>query len=144
MCTIILGHKTGDQLAIHVLSYTYPDSNDKWDGNWLNATIEITSGAFRGATETRLRTDEFERFLQELELLSSSLKGSAEYNSMEEWLSIKITGDGMGHLSAQGRIIDKHSDGNELKYLIQFDQTGLPQLLSGLKKLMATFPVRGT
>jgi hypothetical protein len=46
------------------------------------------------------RAEEFSQFRNELSELYSSLKGEACFESMEDWLNIKVHGDGLGHMTA--------------------------------------------
>ena len=145
MCTVIIGNKTGDHLLIKVFGRTHPNCDDYWDGNWLSVDIYISSGAFTGNIkhDVCLRTNEFKSFLTQIEPMYESLKGTAEYTSLEDWIKITIRGDGLGHFTAEGFVIDKHCEGNKLNFSIHFDQTSLPQTISNLKELLEKYPVVG-
>lgn len=145
MCTVIIGNKTDDHLLIKISGRTYPTTKDYYDGNWLSAEIHVSSGAFSGhvTKDVFLRTDEFKSFLAEIEPLSEPLKGTANYTALEDWLVMKITGDGLGHLLAEGSVIDTHCEGNKLNFSIHFDQTSLPQTIDSLRKLLDKYPVIG-
>lgn len=145
MCTVIIGNENGDHLLIKIYGRTYPKSNDYEDGNWLSAEIHISSGAFSGhvTQDVFLRSDEFKSFLAEIEPLSQPLKGTAKYAALEDWLVMKITGDGLGHLLTEGFVIDRHCEGNKLNFSIHFDQTSLPPTIDSLRKLLDKYPVVG-
>lgn len=121
----------------------FPELADYRDGNWVCATISIVAGGFRGEFEAQLRTEEFLRFRDELRPLNDSLVGRAKFNTMEEWLSIDIAGDGKGHFHADCVAIDMPGTGNRLSFGIDFDQTDLPEILKGLDAITQTFPVIG-
>ena len=145
MCTVIIGNKTGDHLLIKVFGRTHPSCDDYWDGNWLSVDIHVSSGAFTEhiTHDVCLRTTEFKSFLTQIEPLYESLKGTAEYASLEDWIKITIRGDGLGHFIAEGFVIDNHCEGNKLNFSIHFDQTSLPQTISNLKGLLEKYPVVG-
>ena len=146
MCTVIIGNKTGDHLLIKVFGYTNTKKRiDYWDDNWIGAEIHISSGAFTGhiTHDVLLRTTEFKSFLTQVEPLYESPKGVAEYSSLEDWIKITIRGDGLGHFTAEGFVIDNHCEGNKLNFSIHFDQTSLPQTISSLKELLEKNPVVG-
>jgi len=121
----------------------FPELADYWDGNWVYATISIVAGGFRGEFEAQLRTEEFVRFRDELGPLHNSLVGRAKFDTMEEWLSIDIAGDGKGHFHADCVAIDMPGTGNRLTFGIDFDQTDLPEILGGLNAITKAFPVVG-
>jgi hypothetical protein len=132
-------------LLIKIFGRTYPSCDDYWDGNWLSSDIHISSGAFTGhiTNDVYLRTNEFESFLTQIEPLCESLKGTAEYASLEQQIELRIRGDGSGRFTAEGFVIDKHCEGNKLNFSIHFDQSNLPQTISNLKELLEKYPVVG-
>ena len=66
-------------------------------GNWIDTTIEVAAGSFRGEFEALLRAEEFARFRDQLRVLYETLKGGAKFETMEKPLAIEIEGDGKGH-----------------------------------------------
>jgi hypothetical protein len=141
---VIIGHPSSDNIRLSVFGYMYPDSEDSDDGNWLISELEITSGAFKGIVgyDLLLRSGEFERFLKDIEPMYETLTGTAKYTTMEDWLEINVEGDGRGHIAATGFVIDRHINSNKLNFHINFDQTSLPQMIKGLKKLLEKYPPR--
>jgi hypothetical protein len=107
-------------------------------------TLGCNTGGFRGAFRASLRTDEFVRFREQLGLLYENLDGRAEFQSMERWLSIRVSGDGRGHFEADCEARDDPSFGNALRFTLHFDQTELPVILRGLAALEEAFPVKGS
>ena len=147
MCTVIIGNKAGDHLLIKVSGCTdITKRTDYYDGNWLSTEIHISSGAFTGHItddDVSLRTTEFKSFLTQIEPLYESLKGTAEYASLVGLFEFRIQGDGLGHFTAEGFVIDNHREGNKLNFSIHFDQTSVPQTISSLKELLEKYPVVG-
>lgn len=128
---------------------SHPEQNDFWDGNWLDAKVSVQTGAFSGRYGASLRSDEFARFLDGLQQVYSSLGTSfptygAEFSSLEKQLSIAVSGDALGHFTAQCVAVDNFGVGNRLEFELTFDQTEIPAMIDGLEAIMEAFPVRGS
>jgi hypothetical protein len=120
-----------------------PDATDYWDGNWICTTITLAAGAFRAEVEAQLRAEDFVRFRDRLRPLHAKLVGRAKFDTMEEWLSIDVEGDGKGHFRADCVAVDTPGTGNRLTFAIELDQTDLPEILKGLDAIALAFPVVG-
>jgi hypothetical protein len=138
---ILFGRPEGEFLLIEVLSRSYPNYTDDLDGNWLNARVVLSVGGFKGQVGGYLRAEEFLSFRDEIAKLNSTLSGKATFLTMEEWISINITGDGKGHVMLKGQVRDQAGTGNTLNFTIELDQTFLPGILKGLDKTLKAFPV---
>lgn len=143
MCVIRIGGEDTGFLAITVLWRAHPDCTDYWDGNWLRAEVEVAAGGFRGAVAGDLRCDEFVRFHQELSRLYDSLRGVAEFATLEGWLSIRVVGDGLGHMRFECDIKDQPGIGNTLICTFEYDQTFIPPILIQLRRVLREYPVLG-
>jgi hypothetical protein len=120
-----------------------PDATDYADGNWVCAKVTIVAGAFRGELEAQLRAEDFVYFRDGLRPLYEKLAGRAKFDTMEEWISIDIQGDGKGHFHADCVAVDMPGTGNRLTFAIEFDQTDLPEILQALDAITQAFPVVG-
>lgn len=140
---IRLGDSENEYLHIRVSQRLFPENTDYWDGNWLIAAAEVSAGAFRGKLQGYLRTEEFIVFSQELTKLYNNLKGTAQFSTMEGWLEINLTGDGVGHIQADCLLNDNPIIGNTLKFSLEIDQTYIPLLLKSIKQVTQTFPIVG-
>ncbi|MBI5951093.1 MAG: hypothetical protein HY865_05505 [Chloroflexi bacterium] len=120
---IHIGHSEHEFILLDVISRSYPNSNDSYDGNWLDAKAIVKVGGFTGTVIGQLTTDELASFQAELANLYKSLSGSAKFVTLEGWLSFEITGDGMGHLSCTGIVIDGFVQGNTFNFNLNIDQT---------------------
>jgi hypothetical protein len=135
-----------DSITITVQKRAYPNSTDFWDGNWLVSPIEFEIGEFAGVvSQAMLRTDEIERFQTSLRDLYERNEGEALLPSLENWIELRMRGDGIGHVEVQGEIRDAASGyGNELSFsLIGIDQTYLPEVLGQLDAILEAYPVIG-
>jgi len=139
----IIGSRESEFLCVRPTERAHPAADDYWDGNWLNADIEISAGAFRGRYVACLRVDELVRFRDQLAALYETLDGRAEFDSMEEWLQIAVKGDGLGHFEVDCQARDAAGVGNTLKFSLYVDQTQIPAILDGLHQAIERFPLIG-
>lgn len=139
----ILGKETSEYLQILLDNFAYPDSTDFWDGNWINTKIELNVGGFTGDYSAQLRNVVFLDFKNGLERLHDKLDGYADFNCPEEYLQIKIKGDGLGHFSADCVANDNPGIyGHELKFSIDFDQTEIRSLTKMIDDILTEFPIK--
>jgi hypothetical protein len=139
-----VGESNREHVTVRPTRREYPEARDYWDGNWLNATVEIVAGGFRGKYEALLRAEEFAQFRDQLRPLYEHLSEAATFTTMEDWLRIHIEGDGKGHFQAQCQAVDQPGLGNRLTFSIEFDQTELPAIVRSLDEVCVAFPVVGT
>lgn len=140
---LLIGSRASEFLSVRPIRHAHPDSDDYWDGNWLEAEIELAAGAFRGSFRACLRTDEFIPFRDQVSALYENLNGESTFDSMESWLTIQIKGDGLGHFIVECQANDNSGGGNSLNFSLSIDQTQLPMLVSGLDKIVEQFPLKG-
>ena len=136
-----LGGEHAEYIALNVSGRGYPNATDFWDANWLICTVEIAVGAFRGWVDSMIRTEELEGFRGQLLRLHDGLHGEAEFATMEEWLSLRLIGDGRGHIEARCQLGDEPGGGNTLTCRLSMDQTFLPPLMRELSELLNAYPV---
>src|SRR5690606_973570 len=105
--------------------------------------VKVKAGAFSGAFKADFMTVDFVTFKNELAKLYEKLNGIATFHTLESQVEIKISGDGIGHLTAECIVKDAASFGNKLEFEINFDQTHIPELLNQLKKITDRFPKIG-
>jgi len=139
------GQTSGDGIEIDVQGYEQSSAaGEYWDNNWLSVEIRVRAGGFRGNVSATFLTTELAKFLSELVRLHDKLKGTAEFKTMEEQLSLNLTGDGVGHIELVGEVLDQAGIGNRLRFGLQFDQTYLAHSIVELKKIVSEFPVRSS
>ncbi len=109
--------------------------------NWLNVDIRVQTGGFRGEVSAAILTDGLIRFLNQLKPLHQTLKGSAEFSTIEGQLNLKLIGDGRGHIDLSGEVADRPGDGNRLHFRLTFDQSQLGVSLRQLERATIDFPV---
>jgi hypothetical protein len=139
-----IGRPSEDHVTVTPLYRPHDQCHDYWDGNWIESRVDIRAGGFSGRFEASLRADEFETFMKELVALYESLRGEAKFSSLEEWLSIEVAGDGLGHFEARCQARDEAGIGNLLQFRLRFDQTETARIAAGLRSIIHAFPVRGS
>jgi hypothetical protein len=143
MCEVAIRCDGGGFLNITLLGRSHPQASDYWDGNWLQAVVKVEAGGFRGSVGGDLRADELARFLDQFMRLQESLRGTAEFETMEGWLSIRVAGDGQGHMGCRCVIRDKPGIGNTLDCTLTTDQTFTLTTVAQLAVAVKAFPVVG-
>ncbi len=134
---------SGQSLELRLIERMNPTSSDRWDGNWLRARILVRAGGFSADVTASLRSDDFPPFRDAVAQLDRTLKGSAEFRTIESWLALELEGDGRGHVELRGELVDWPGSENRLHFHIELDQTALAPLLRSLDEVIARFPVVG-
>jgi hypothetical protein len=129
-------------LSIWALSRQFPESEDFWDGNWLDVIVRVeASGAFVEVRRPCLRTDEVEAFADQLTLLYRELRGTAELACIEPHVSVKMTCSPLGEVEV---IVDLSPDNvtQSHRFVFAIDQSYVPATLAGCRKVLNRFPVK--
>ncbi len=142
MSSFALISSPSEKLNITVQGYERPTSGEYFDDNWLIVNVEVCAGAFRGKFSATFLTHEFVDFREQLQELYDSLNGEAVFSTLEEQLSIHISGNGLGGIVLRGRASDQAGIGNKLEFEFNLDQTYLVPALRDLNELICLFPVR--
>src|ERR671914_1040950 len=92
-------------ILIRPLLRSQPGLFDSADGNWIECEVEIAAGAFHGAFQAHLRSEEFQSFLEEARDLQRMLDGTASFSTLEGQIAFSLSGDGKGALRVNGEAI---------------------------------------
>ncbi len=140
---LVIGGEEHERLVVEVLGRDRPEAFDADDGNWIDARVSVAAGAFRGAVECCLRTEDFAAFLSQVRLLLAQPHGTAQFSTMEDQLGFAITGDGRGHFNARGHLMDAAGIGNRLAWSLAIDQSDLPRIIMAVSAISTSYSVRG-
>jgi len=140
--TFSFGQSDNERIEIDVLRYERNPIGDYHDDNWLVTETRACVGGFRCKVGASVLTDELVRFLPQLRSLFETLRGSAEFLTLEGQLRLHLVGDGKGNIEMRGELADRPGDGNRLHFNLQFDQSQLGESISELEKVISEFPVR--
>jgi hypothetical protein len=139
---VALSEDHGGQVVIDVAGRQH-GTDDYWDGNWLSCRVSVRAGAFGGAFDASLRTEEFVRMRDGVRVCMGDPRGTFVFETMEEQLSIGAKGDGLGHFTARCIARDEAGIGSVLTFELSFDHTHLAPLAADLDALLRAFPVIG-
>ena len=123
----------GDHLTIDI--YSNPKPLKCFD--WIDVKITVKAGGFSGKFDASLLFQDFIDIHSELNRLYNNLAGSMKFEALEEQLYIEIFGDGKGHFEAVCKVRDKAGIGNNLEFILNFDQTFIPAILRDLEQIIA-------
>lgn len=127
-------------LRLWVHNRQFPESEDYWDGNWLNVTAECRSPG------TSVRVDgpivhlgEIQMLIEQLEVLYRSLHGQARLECMEPNLDVSLRALTGGHIEVRisltpNQLAESHT------YTEGLDQTFLPGIIAECKAILGKFP----
>jgi hypothetical protein len=142
---ISFGGSEREQLQIEIMGYERQQPvREFYDDNWLKVRISVSAGGFRGEADASFLTEELVSFLTQLRPLYTSLRGQAEFQTMENQLRLILVGDSKGHIGIDGVFLDDAGVGNGLTFKINFDQSQLGQSMRELEQAITKFPVRKT
>jgi len=125
-----------------VQGYERAPSGDYYDDNWLNVQILVSAGGFKGSFRASFQTAELLGFRDLLSSLHNTLKGEANFETMETQLAVVLKGDGRGGISLKGEAWDQPGIGNRLEFNLALDQTHIGKALNELNDIVREFPVR--
>jgi hypothetical protein len=143
MYTIRLGGDEAEYLLLTLHGRNRPDSADYWDGNFLWCTAEVIAGAFHGSVSNVVRNEDLIRFLTRLELLYQQLDGEALFDTLDNWIDVRVIGNGQGRIEVRGQLCDNPVGGNALEFRLYLDQTFLPPAIGRLRAAVDAFPIVG-
>jgi hypothetical protein len=142
VATFALGGSDRERVEVAILGYERAPVGDYHDDNWLRARVTVHAGAFSGAYDAAFLTEELVQFRRQLETLYQSLRGEAKFTTLEEQLSLRLSGNSRGEILLRGIAVDIAGTGNRLEFQITLDQTHLHRVLDELREVIARFPIR--
>lgn len=136
------GHSEQERIEVEVHGYERAAAGEYYDDNWLAVEIGVRAGGFRGKASATIMTGDLTKFLSELRPLYQTLSGTASFTTMEDQLSLRLAGDGKGHIELRGEVADQPGIGNRLHFALQFDQSQLGASIRELERVTLQFPER--
>lgn len=125
-----------------VLSLDLPPKSD--DGyEWISCQAAIQAGSFHGKVDLYIMAGDLIRLSEQVEVLYRTLNGEATLDTLEGQISLRLTGDGKGHIKLEGFLLDRCGLGNKLNFLLEYDQTLLWQTVSVLRDACSQIGTKG-
>jgi hypothetical protein len=81
------------------------DQCDARSEGWLDAEVWVKLGTLSGRYSAQFHEDDFSPFAEKLGELHTTLKGDATLSSLDGYLDLTLTGDGLGHISVVGETV---------------------------------------
>ncbi|TPI31252.1 hypothetical protein FJW08_11415 [Mesorhizobium sp. B3-2-1] len=129
-------------LSLWAMSREFPDSDDYWDGNWINILARVdASGARIEVQGPYVRSDELGVFHDQLATLYRDLRGSAELKCIEPALRAKVTCGLLGQIEVIVDITPDHLFQSH-HFVFTVDQSCLVVTLAGCRRVLQLFPVK--
>lgn len=129
------------QLWIH--GREFPDTDDYWDGNWLQATAhcktQTTSVEVSGPF---IHLSDLKNLRENCEKLSADLLGSFHAEFLEPYLDLELTMNSVGQCETTVSLTPDNLT-EEHRFTFQLDQSYLPPFINELKQILTTYPVIG-
>ena len=86
------------------------------------------------------QTTDFIALRDQLKILDKDLNSSFEFSTLEDQLTMKVSGDGVGHVVLDCVAQDQAGNGNILEFTIETDQTILQPLINQIDLINKEFP----
>lgn len=131
------------ELRIWTHSRKYPESNNFWDVNWLNATFHIkTLNASVWVSGDLIHNTEIAEWLAELENLREDLSNEANLKTMARCIKIKTMPQTYQRVSFE---VDFFPDQRFQTHHFEFwlDKNSLKDLIESCRKILTKFPIAG-
>lgn len=130
-------------LKLWVHGYQFRESQDYWDGNWLNATAVCSEGASSVLVQGNfIRTDEIIQWQRAVEKLGVELAGEASLQCMEPYIAVTLKAVSLGAVEMEVQITPNQLT-QEHKFRFEIDESYLQPLSSQCAHVLHAFPLRG-
>ncbi len=125
------------QLWVH--SRQIPDAHDHFNRNWVNATAYcITKDGMARISRGFLHLEEIESWGKASEKLYHTMSGCVSLPCIEQDLSVEMTMTSTGRLNVK---IEFRAEKQEHYFEYDIDQSYLPNMFNGCKKVLDRFPI---
>jgi hypothetical protein len=121
---IVIGKAESDHVSIEVASHSR-------DG-WTRTKVRVASGIWEGSFYWEFHSGELRSFGEEVQQLYDKLSGIASLDPLEPNLTLRMTGDGHGHITVDGRADTEMHKRTYLVFTLALDQTELPAIIGSL------------
>jgi hypothetical protein len=129
-------------LRVWIHGRQFPDAQDYWDGNWLNATAYcVYPDSIVRVRGSFLHLTEIARFTGECQHLYERLSGKAGLDCMEPNIDVQLSAQTAGHIKVELCLRPDLSTDSH-RFTDEFDQTFLPAIISQCKRILERFPLR--
>jgi AcrR family transcriptional regulator len=121
------------------LSFEYVQAGA--DGGDCRGTVSIASWGFQAQGKVWFTAVEATKFYNQLNACYQALDGVATFTTHQESLKLEVVFGRLGRVHIQGTFHESHTEGNDLHFRIQTDQSFIAQALEQLAELVKRFGV---
>jgi hypothetical protein len=122
---VVIGNKDGEHVSIQVR----PERDSE---GWFGANVEVQCDGWHALLRANFYRDELTGFAEEIRMLHRYLSGTALLRPIEPFITLKLEGDGKGHVVVDGCARKSLSTATKLTFRFEIDQTYLAQIADGL------------
>ena len=117
----------------------YPTAVDDHDRDWIATLVQVQGSVFSGEFMADCMVSDFVAFKQEMKKLETDLNAAADFKTMEGPVSIKIKGDGLGHLLITIQLTPVPGNMDTLVFSMESDQTQIKPILRQLEAITCAY-----
>lgn len=128
-----LGRDNCNYVRLELLTAPANKLSESYD--WIEARAEVSAAGFVGRTNLYITYSDIIRFQKQLERAYDTLKGGAEFSTVEGQIGFKLTVSELGHVAVSGFLMDNMVCTAKLQFEFALDQTFLKPTLSQLKTI---------
>ena len=129
------------EIELHILRRSNPDTEEFWDGNWLESKIIINISGFKINYTTNLRVDDLQRFYEGLIVFQNGKTTEVEFTTMEEGLYLHCHLEINGNVNCKGRA--SNDTGNIFDFKLQTELVSIDTFITDLKSILKQYPMVG-
>jgi hypothetical protein len=122
---IVIGNKGADYVSIRAIG---PAPG----GLYTKAEIQVHCDGWSGTAKWSFCKGELRAFADAVRRLYRDLSGIAELQPLEPNITLSLTGDGKGHINAEGEVRNNLPSGTALTFSFSIDQTYLMEIADRL------------
>lgn len=134
--TLVIKCEQG-KLKIKPLRYEHWDSEHAYDRSWVQTAIILDIDGFVGNYTASLQDVDFAVLKRDFQLCLADLNKSFTFEVAEHAITLRISGDGLGHFYIKGGCEQPNSS---LDFEMTFDQSFLPSMIDELEAITTQFP----
>jgi hypothetical protein len=142
MTTLNVRGELGRRVTVEIHGYEHEAAQESYDANWLRCSVEADIGRFRGQVDASFTTQDFVRFLSELEQVIALASSVASFQTHEEALALRIEVDRAGRATVSGKLREVDFKGPVLSFTFESDLSFLGELHAELRRVVSEFPER--
>ncbi len=137
---MILQGELGSFIKIDHIKREFPDLDDYWDGNWLEANIKVEMSDFMFRCRSWFTVMEFQNLYDNLMKLSNLTVKEVDFTPLELGLILNFSINKRGIVTCSGTISDDLHK-NSLDFTFETYLSFLDDFINQLKSILVQYPL---